>query len=97
MDVEGHILGVLWLLTIGWKLDRSLYDKSYGNRLRKLVIQELEEENNISYSPYLFEPYFQQYESWRDAALEFAQNSINKDQDVVVFTMDFESFFTMWI
>ncbi|MDE6750856.1 MAG: hypothetical protein K2K21_17590 [Lachnospiraceae bacterium] len=93
MDVEGHILGVLWLLTIGWRLDRSSYEKSYGNRLRKLVIQELKEENNISYSPYLFEPYFQQYESWRDSALEFAQNSINKDQDVVVFTMDFESFF----
>lgn len=93
MDVEGHILGVLWLLAIGWRLDSSSYDKSYGNRLRKLVIQELEEENNISYSPYLFEPYFQQYESWRDSALELAQNSINKNQDVIVFTMDFERFF----
>lgn len=93
MDVEGHILGVLWLLAIGWRLDRSLYENSYGNRLRKLVIQELEEENNISYSPYLFEPYFQQYEGWRDTALEYAQNSINKNQDVIVFTMDFERFF----
>ena len=93
MDVEGHILGVLWLLTIGWKLDKLSYDKSYGNRLRKLVVQELEKGDTVSYSPYLFEPYFQQYESWRDSALELAQNSINKNQDVIVFTMDFERFF----
>ena len=93
MSVEGHVLGVLWLLAIGWKLDKDLYDKAYGNRLRKLIIRELEENNNISYSPYLFEPYFQQYESWRDSALELAQNSISKDQDVVVFTMDFHRFF----
>ena len=93
MDVEGHVLGVLWLLTIGWKLDKLSYDKSYGNRLRKLVVQELEKDDSVSYSPYLFEPYFQQYESWRDSALELAQNSINKDQDVIVFTMDFERFF----
>ncbi len=94
MSVEGHILGVLWLLVIGWKLDKDLYENSYGNRLRKLIIQELEKDNGeISYSPYLFEPYFQQYESWRDSALDLAQNSINKNQDVIVFTMDLERFF----
>lgn len=93
MMIEGHVLGVLWLLSVGWMLDKSLYDKSYGNRLRKHIIRELEDEKDISFSPYLFEPYFRQYESWRDSALEMAQNSINKDQDVVVFTMDFERFF----
>ena len=93
MMIEGHVFGVLWLLSVGWMLDESLYDKSYGNRLREHIIRELEDERDISFSPYLFEPYFRQYESWRDSALEMAQNSINKDQDVVVFTMDFERFF----
>lgn len=93
MSVEGHALGVLWLLSIGWKLDKALYDKSYGNRMRKLIISELEERQDVSFSPYLFEPYFQQYESWRDSALELAQNSINRNQDVIVFTMDFERYF----
>ncbi|MCM1191655.1 MAG: hypothetical protein NC123_01760 [Butyrivibrio sp.] len=94
MSVEGHILGVLWLLVIGWRLDKDLYENSFGNRLRKLIIQELEQEDGkLSYSPYLFEPYFQQYESWRDSALEMAQNSINKNQDVIVFTMDLKRFF----
>ncbi len=94
MSVEGHILGVLWLLTIGWRLDKDLYENSYGNRLRKQIVQELEQDSGeISYSPYLFEPYFQQYESWRDSALELAQNSINKNQDVIVFTMDLKRFF----
>lgn len=93
MNVEGHVLGILWLLSIGWKLDKELYDKAYGNRMRKLIISELEERQDVSFSPYLFEPYFQQYESWRDSALELAQNSINRDQDVIVFTMDFERYF----
>lgn len=94
MRVEGHVLGVLWLLAIGWKLDKELYENSYGNRLRKQITQELEKENGeISYSPYLFEPYFQQYESWRDSALELAQDSINRNQDVIVFTMDLMRFY----
>lgn len=93
MSVEGHVLSVLWLLSVGWRLDKALYDKSYGNRIRKLIIRELEERQDVSFSPYLFEPYFQQYESWRDSALELAQSSINKDQDIIVFTMDFERYF----
>ncbi|WP_334196169.1 hypothetical protein [Muricomes intestini] len=39
LPVEGHILGVLWILTIGLKLDNrndpdhmNMYEHSYGNR-----------------------------------------------------------------
>ena len=46
-----------------------------------------------TYSPYLFEPYFQQYESWRDTAINYAQKSLNKNQDVVVLMLDFKRFF----
>ena len=90
MDVEGYILGVAWLLTIGCKIDSEIYEHSYGNRVRKNVLND---SGSATYSPYLFEPYFQQYESWRDTAINYAQKSLNKNQDVVVLMLDFKRFF----
>lgn len=90
MNVEGYILGVVWLLVIGNKIDKEIYEHSYGNRMRKNL---LDNHGHSTYSPYLFEPYFQQYESWRDTALNYAQKSLNKNQDVVILMLDFQRFF----
>lgn len=90
MDVEGQILGVLWVLLVGIHLDSKIYEHSYGNRLA----QNLVDKNNYpSFSPYLFEPYFNQYEGWRDRALNCAKKSLNQNQDVVIITLDFMRFF----
>ena len=61
MHVEAHILGVLWILTIGKIIEEGFYEDSYGNRLDK----KLSNEAFKKFSPYLFKPYFFQYESWR--------------------------------
>lgn len=90
MKVEGYILGVVWLLVIGAKIDGEVYEHSYGNRMRKNL---LDSDGHPTYSPYLFEPYFQQYESWRDTALSYAQKSLHKNQDVVILMLDFQRFF----
>jgi len=91
MDVQGHILGVLWLLLIGYQLDSNIYQHSYGNRIRKSLINDKSEKS--TYSPYLFEPYFQQYESWRDTALTHAQNCLTQDQDVIIIAMDLKRYY----
>lgn len=91
MSVEGHILGVLWLLLIGYKIDKDVYTNSYGNRIRRKLYNELSEQP--TYSPYLFEPYFQQYESWRDNAMDCALNCLHNNEDVVILTLDFERFY----
>ena len=91
MSVEGNILGVAWLLVVGHRLDAAIYEHSYGNRLRKNLLDE--ETCRPTYSPYLFEPYFQQYEGWRDRALSFAQKSLAQGQDVVLLTLDFKRFY----
>ena len=91
MDVEGFILGVAWILVVGCYLDEKTYEHSYGNRLRRNLLDQ--EDKKPSYSPYLFEPYFQQYENWRDTALGIAKNSLSQKQDVVVLTLDFKRFF----
>lgn len=91
MCVEGHILGVVWLMTIGYKLDKLVYEKSYGNRIRKKLINELSDEP--TFSPYLFEPYFMQYESWRDTALDEAKKYLHQKNDVMILTMDLKRYF----
>lgn len=90
MDVEGHILGVIWLLLIGWQIDRD-FKYCYGNRIREKLRGELSGEP--TYSPYLFEPYFEKYEGWRDGALSLAKQKMNNGEDVIVATMDFKRFY----
>lgn len=91
MNVEGHIFGVIWLLLIGWQLDKLIYEHSYGNRMRKKLLNEIS--SDVTFSPYLFEPYFEQYESWRDTALNYAKKCLSKNQDVIVITMDLAKFY----
>jgi len=47
----------------------------------------------VTYSPYLFEPYFSQYESWRDRALTHAKERLDSNQDALILTLDFRNFF----
>ena len=91
MSVEGHILGVLWIMMFGYKMDKEIYEHSYGNRIRKNLLSELSDKP--TYSPYLFEPYFVQYESWRDKAMTEAQRHMSLGQDVVIITMDFRRYY----
>lgn len=97
LPIDGHILGTLWVLIIGACLDGQdeeksfMYEHSYGNRLRKNLYNP--ESGKITYSPYLFEPYFSQYESWRDTALTYAKERLNHNQDALILTLDFRNFF----
>ena len=100
LSPAGHILGTLWVLEYGVKLDQNagetdgnegMYQHSYGNRLRKNLINP--ETGDYTYAPGLFEPYFSQYESWRDTALEHAEKRLNDKQDALILTLDFKIFF----
>lgn len=98
LPIAGHILGTLWVMIIGACLDdrddpdRALmYEHSYGNRLRKNLYNP--DSGMVTYSPYLFEPYFSQYESWRDTALAHAKERLNGNQDALILTLDFRNFF----
>lgn len=98
IDVIGQVLGVLWVLLIGRRLDSKdlMYEHSYGNRLRKKLVDgdnANDTDSIISYSPVLFEPYFSQYESWRDKGLEIAKKYVDAGDDIVTLTIDFRSFF----
>jgi hypothetical protein len=84
MSVEGHIIGILWILTIGYKLDNNLYQNCYGNRLNdKLVFDN----QKTTASPSLFKPYFSQYENWRNQGLKRAESVVNDQKKSVIITM----------
>jgi len=92
MDVRGHILGVLWIMEFGKRLDDMCIKNSRGNRLRKTLIWD-EENNIINNSPALFEPYFAQYSLWRDGGLSCARDMLNKDYDTLIITLDLKNFY----
>lgn len=92
MNVEGHILGVLWILLLGYKKD-SNFKNCYSNRIKESLYSET---GKISLSPYLFEPYWFNYESWRDKALDEAQKIVAKNKNnhgALIITMDFKKYF----
>lgn len=84
ISIEGHIIGVLWILLVGQKIDNGLYDNCFGNRLcDRLVFSN----NRASESPSLFKPYYGQYETWRNQGLEFARKVVNEENQSVIITM----------
>ncbi|MDE6605746.1 MAG: hypothetical protein K2K85_07005 [Clostridia bacterium] len=52
-------------------------------------MKDLEHKN----SPKLFEPYFTQYESWREHALSEAERCLKDKQDAIIITMDLTRYF----
>lgn len=91
LSIEGHIIGVLWILLVGRKIDEKLNEKCFGNRLNSSLLLS---DNRISESPNLFKPYFIQYETWRNSGLDYAKNIVNVDkQSVIVSMLDLTRFY----
>lgn len=78
MCVEGHIIGILWILTIGYGMDKELDKNCYGNRLNEKLIFN---DQTTTASPNLFKPYFNQYESWRNQGLKKADDVVNNNSN----------------
>lgn len=92
MDIRGFILGMLWVILIGAEVDRKFGEWVYGNRLKKTVRND--PTKALTLSPYLFQPYFSQYESWRDKALRAAENIVDNDGDEAILLMtDLKAFY----
>lgn len=95
LPVIGHILSVLWVLTIGTDLDRQMTN-CYGNRLREDVYRAedcCQDARKITFSPYLFKPYYLEYEKWQDNALAMAKQHLKNGDDILIFTLDFHRFY----
>ena len=100
LSVEAQILGVLWILRCGYVLDDRLYKNCYGNRLNKHLLKSFKE-NDIwhnwhfsnKFSPFLFEPYYKNYQSWRDNALDSVKNLLENDKNAIMISLDFKNYY----
>ena len=101
LPVIGHILGVLWILRCGYLLDDKLYKNCYGNRLNKHLLDNLKNKRSDYYinkdcsdfTPFLFVPYYQNYQSWRDNGLESVDNLLDNDKNAIMISLDLKEYF----
>lgn len=90
LPIEVQVIGVLWIMEIGIYIDKSLSEFSYGNRLIEDISWDSKSDN---WSPYMYKPYFNAYESWRDKALNVAENYYNEKKDCIILTLDIKRFY----
>lgn len=91
MSVEGFLVGILWVINIGYAIDKSLSESCYGNRLRENLVLK---EGDVTASPNLFRPYFDQYETWRNNGLDKAKDYINNfGQNIVITMLDLSRYY----
>ena len=93
LPIEGHIISVLWILRCGYILDDKLYHHCYSNRLNRNILNKSKNQDYLDSSTFLFYPYFKNYESWRDNALDEVQNILNKKQNSIMISLDIKDYF----
>ena len=84
----------------GYVLDDRLYKNCYGNRLNKHLLKSFKE-NDIwhnwhfsnKFDPFLFEPYYKNYQSWRDNALDSVKNLLENDKNAIMISLDFKNYY----
>ena len=101
LPIIGQILGVLWIIRCGYLLDDKLYKNCYGNRLNKNLLDNLKNKRSDYYiskncndfTPFLFIPYYQNYESWRDNGLESVNNLLDNKKNAIMISLDLKEYF----
>ncbi|HRE68190.1 MAG TPA: RNA-directed DNA polymerase [Cyclobacteriaceae bacterium] len=88
LPVELHLISVLWLMQYGYRLDKKLGDECLGNRL---ILNQ--DKTAITEGSGLFKPYFNQYQKWRDLAVEEAQRRLANGESIALLNLDVKDYF----
>lgn len=98
--IEIHVLSVLWLMTVGKKLNPIISSSNYAYHLslydnddRKRIDSETEEDTTLSSGLMLFEPYFIGYQQWRDNGIKKAEQGLDDKKDVTILSLDIKRYF----
>lgn len=86
VSIEYHIISVLWIINIGYKLVKDL-KHNYGNILIKEELLKSENCDN------LFEIYWGNYRLWRDNAINVATDLHKHEKDAVIVALDIKEFY----
>ncbi len=85
--IELHIISVLWIMSHGCKLDASLSEHCFGNRLLLSSGEKLVKGRS------LFKPYQRQYQKWRDKSVEIAKKYLDEKNDVLIINLDIRDYY----
>ena len=86
--VAFHVIMTWWILKIGEKLERTVSDNAYGNRIRRHENGEVSQ-----FSLGTFKGYLKQYQTWHAKGLDAIRDALEKEKRVIAVTADFESFY----
>lgn len=87
--IELHIISVLWILRHGVNIEKKLKTECVGNRL--LLNKDKSE---IIQGSGLFKPYFNQYQKWRDNAVDKAVQILKEGKSVAFLNLDIRDYFS---
>ena len=95
MNLEGYLVGTLWVLLVGHDIDKTLDGRlkntyCYGNRLQDTIFLP---DGELTESPNLFKPYFDQYERWRNCGIDEAKNAIDSGKNVIITMLDLTRYY----
>jgi hypothetical protein len=92
--IELHIIDILWCLIVGQILEQDLTTDCYGNRMHESA-KKFKDFSHTSKSkqPKLFKYYVQQYNDWRDRAINNAIELSKSKENVAVLSLDLKSYF----
>lgn len=101
LPIIGHLIGTLWILRCGYLLDDKLYKNCYGNRLNKNLLDNLRNKKSDYYlnndcsdfTPFLFIPYYQNYQTWRDKGLESVNDLLDNEKNAIMISLDLKEYF----
>jgi hypothetical protein len=86
LDIELHLISILWILEFGYILDKGLSRFCFGNRL-------LLNKGKIPPGKTLFKPYQKQYQKWWDNAIKEADTLLNKKENSCIVNFDLKDYF----
>ncbi|MCD6044883.1 MAG: hypothetical protein K0R48_46 [Gammaproteobacteria bacterium] len=89
--VELHIIDVLWCLVVGAVLEDDLTRDCYGNRMHEPA-KKFKNPSRPNQTQ-LFKYYIDQYNEWRDKAINTAIELSKSKEDVAVLSLDLKSYF----
>lgn len=95
--VDAHVLSALWINMIGHKFDACLSESCYGARLRRIVNDEILEQEE--YEPFhlraigSFAPYFEPYQKWRGDGLKAIRGELDKEKHIIAASLDLKSYY----
>lgn len=86
--IEIHLIAILWVTHCGQVLDSALDKSCFGNRLKRT-----ESGNHKKEFTRVFTPYYKNYQSWRDDAIEVVRDLHKRKIDSTLITLDIKNFF----